>query len=300
MSFRGKSGASRVLAQSIRSAVLASVVAAVLCVVAWLCWGPHARGAGHQRSVSLSPAITETLAALGADTELVGVSDYCIFPNRITRLPRVGSGFTPRFESIMALSPTVVFVEAVNATNVEQLARVVHIEAMPWLTLDQVIGSTRMLGKITGHVANAERLAASYEHRLQPRVTPRSPRVLLTMAHAAGELQEVVFIRRNSIHGRVLEAAGAENAVSEAIVGAPRLSLEEVIRRNPDGIVILQSASHADARLIDDWRKLVVLRAVQTNQIKIIAAPEVAIPGPRLLDLTDQIASAVGAWNRAT
>ena len=282
----------------LRNAGLTAIVAAALCIVGYH-WRTHARGVGPQRYVSLSPAITETLVALGVGAELVGVSDYCVYPKQVERLPHVGSGFTPRYESIMTLSPTLVFVESVNAPNVETLGRVVRVEALPWLTLKQVIRSTRRLGQLTGRAGPAEELAVNYELRLRPRLTENSPRVLLVMAHSPGEMHEVIFIRRNSIHGRVLEAAGARNAVGEDINGAPRLSLEQVIRLDPDGVVILQSAQNVDNRILDDWRKLTVLRAVKTNHINIIAAPEVAIPGPRLVDLVEQMASVIGAWTKA-
>jgi iron complex transport system substrate-binding protein len=249
--------------------------------------------------VSLSPAITETLVALGVDSQLVGVSDYCHYPPMVQAIHHVGSGYTPRYEAIIALAPTLVFVEGVNAVNMEPLSRIVRVEPMPWLTLEDVIQSTRRLGKLTGLVPKSERLANAYESQLQPRVTPESPRVLLVMAHLPGEFHEVVFIRRNSIHGRVLEAAGAKNVIGEDVHGAPRLSLEQIIQRDPDAIVILQSALQADAGVIDDWRKLTVLRAIQTGQIRIIAAPEVAIPGPRLLELVQHLASVVAVWRKS-
>ena len=277
---------------------LAVILTLTLCIAGWHRLANPATSTARGRYVSLSPAITETLVALGVGGRLVGVSDYCHYPSQVESLPHVGSGFTPRYESIVALSPTAVLVENVNAANVESLSRVVHVEAMPWLTLDQVIQSTRRLGQLLGHRSDAEQLATNYEHQLQSKVTPSSLRVLLTMAHSPGEIQEIVFIRRNSIHGRVLEAAGARNAMSQDVTVAPRLSLEQVIRLDPDGIVILQSASQADFHLLDDWRRLTVLYAVKTNQIKVIAAPEVAIPGPRLLELVKQIASIVGAWNK--
>ena len=252
-----------------------------------------------KRYVSLSPAITETLIALGVGAQLVGVSDYCHYPKQVETISHVGSGFTPRYEAIIALAPTTVFVESVNASTMESLARIVNVELMPWLTLDQVIQSTRKLGRLSGRELASEQLAKAYEILLQSRVTPESPRVLLAMAHAPGELQEIVFIRRNSIHGRVLEAAGASNAVSEDVSGTPLLSLEQVTLRNPDGIIILQSGQVVDLRLVDDWRRLSVLRAVQTNQIRVIAAPEVAIPGPRLLELVKLLAPIVVGWKKS-
>ena len=101
-----------------------------------------------KRYVSLSPAITETLVALGVGAQLVGVSDYCHYPKRVENISHVGSGFTPRYEAIIALAPTTVFVESVNAANTESLAGVVNVEPLPWLTLDQVIQSTRRLGQL--------------------------------------------------------------------------------------------------------------------------------------------------------
>jgi iron complex transport system substrate-binding protein len=260
----------------------------------------HRNSARSERYVSLSPAITETLVALGVGPRLVGVSDYCHYPQEIEKVSHVGSGYTPRYEAILALNPTLVFVDGVHAATTESLARIVQVEPLPWLTLDEVIQSTRKLGQITGLCQASEQLALAYELQLRSRVTPNSPRVLLSMAHSPGALQEIVFIRRNSLHGRLLEAAGARNAVGEDVSGVPRLSLEQVIQRNPDGIVILQSAAQADMRLLDDWRRLSVLRAVQTNQIRIIAAPEVAIPGPRILDLVQQLAPIVVEWKSSS
>src|SRR6478736_5863794 len=61
--------------------------------------GPRANAgaerAGAARVVSLAPAITETLFAIGAGDQVVGVSNYCHFPKDVERLPRTGSAITP-------------------------------------------------------------------------------------------------------------------------------------------------------------------------------------------------------------
>jgi len=284
-----------------RSPVLwgVGVGAVILLVVSFTQFGTHPKSTSTRRFISLSPAISATLVAIGARAQLVGVSDYCHFAVDVGSISRVGSGYTPRYEAIVALAPSAVFVEAVNAANVAQLSNVVRVEALPWLTLDDVIRSTRRMGVTTNHTSLADKLATDYARQLSSNVDPDSPRILMTVAHVPGALREVVFIRKNSIHGRVLEAAGAKNAVEEDVPEAPRLSLEQVVTRNPDGIVILESAPAADPRLVEDWRKLSVLRAVKTNQIVIIAAPDVAIPGPQLLELAKRLALAIRAWKKA-
>src|SRR6202011_6204007 len=63
---------------------------------------------GKERIVSLAPSVTETLFALGAGPEVVGVSQYCDYPPQVRDLPRVGSFLTPNLEAIIALRPTLV------------------------------------------------------------------------------------------------------------------------------------------------------------------------------------------------
>ena len=60
------------------------------------------------RIVSLAPSVTETLFALGAGPEVVGVSQYCDYPPQVRDLPRVGSFLTPNLEAIIALRPTLI------------------------------------------------------------------------------------------------------------------------------------------------------------------------------------------------
>ena len=80
----------------------------------WLClrrWPrPRLKRRGHQRIVSLIPAITEMIFAIGAGDRLVGVSDFDRYPPEVARLPRVGALLDPDIERILALKPDLVIV----------------------------------------------------------------------------------------------------------------------------------------------------------------------------------------------
>ena len=284
---------------SVRARLLRCAVAVIALAVIG-CRGAQSIEGRVTRFVSLSPAITETLFAVGAGPRLVGVSDYCHFPGAVERLPHLGSGYTPRYEAIIALRPTAVFVEQVNAETTRDLAQVLKVEALPWLTLEQVVQSTRRLGAMTDQTSAAERLALQYEQSIRPRVSPSSPRVLLVLAHPPGQLREVWFIRRNSIHGRILEAAGAVNAAKDEVNGPPHLSLEQVLRLDPEGIVILQAAEQGDPRLVEDWMQLGPLTAVRRRRIELIAAPALTIPGPRIIELAQRLSPLIQAWRKGS
>ena len=87
---------------SVRIAVASAFVIFIVTLV-----GP-VYGAATMRIVSLAPSVTETLFALGAGPEVVGVSQYCDYPPEVRDLPRVGSFLTPNIEAIIALRPTLV------------------------------------------------------------------------------------------------------------------------------------------------------------------------------------------------
>ena len=90
-------------------------------IIAMFCAAPAlAASSGRaQRIVSLAPSVTETLFALGAGDEVVGVSQYCDYPPAATRLPRVGSFLTPNVEAIIGLRPTLVIGLALSSDTRE-------------------------------------------------------------------------------------------------------------------------------------------------------------------------------------
>src|SRR5271155_1032099 len=77
--------------------------------------------ASPARIVSLVPSVTETLFALGAGPEVVGVSQYCDYPMEVTKLPKVGDFIAPNLEAIVALRPTLV-IGIATASDQRQIA----------------------------------------------------------------------------------------------------------------------------------------------------------------------------------
>src|SRR6516225_3962135 len=86
---------------------------------------------GVRRIVSLAPSVTETLFALGAGAEVVGVSQYCDYPPQARRLPRIGTFVTPNIEAIVALRPTLV----IGLLTSSDLRQIHALQAMGIATL---------------------------------------------------------------------------------------------------------------------------------------------------------------------
>ena len=80
----------------------------------------------QNRIVSTSPAITETLFALGLGERVVGVSEYCHYPPEAASRTKVGSYLRPNVETIVRLKPDLVIVERLPNNAMEQLKSCRH------------------------------------------------------------------------------------------------------------------------------------------------------------------------------
>ncbi len=253
---------------------------------------PEPEGTGP-RIISLAPGITDTLYAIGAGKAVVGRSDYCDYPPEVLALPAVGTNLTPAYELITRLAPTLIVGEANASARREELEAVGPTKLLPWLTLAEIVESTRELGRLTGHRTQADALADRLGARLGVTPPPGAPKVLLVIGYRPGKLDDIWFIRDNSLHGAALRAAGAQNAVPEAVSGLPRLSPERLLELDPDAIFVLAVPGKADDSLLDGFRALTPLRAVTQHHLAVIEAPEAYVHGPRILALVDRLEAAV-------
>jgi len=101
------------------------------------------------RVVSLVPSLTETLFDLGAGRDVVGITDYCIFPEKLD-LPRVGGTKNPRVDEIRALKPDLVYMNLEE--NLERHARAIEqfapVDVSEPKSVDDVAALFRSLGTI--------------------------------------------------------------------------------------------------------------------------------------------------------
>lgn len=244
------------------------------------------------RWVSLAPQVTETVAALGARDHLVGRSDWCAAPPEVTALPALGSALTPNLEAIVALQPSLVLVEDAPSARIADLAGIAPVEALRWVTVDDLVASTRRLGALSGHEAEAERWIAAYREALRADPPARGPSVLLAMAGGGLDRGEIWFLKRNSLHGAALHAAGARNAVDRDVVGAPVLPVEAALALDPDAVVVIAATplTPADeAQILAEWSRLTPLRAARDGKIAAIGGPELLSTGPAIRDLAGRL-----------
>ncbi|HEY9158105.1 helical backbone metal receptor [Candidatus Binatus sp.] len=256
--------------------------AAALCVYA-LVLAPPANAAARMRIVSLAPSVTETLFALGAGPDVVGVSQYCDYPAQVRDLPRVGSFLTPNLEAIIALRPTLV-VGLELSSDVRQI-RALKSMGYPVLmvsddTLQQIETSIETVGARIDRQPQAHRLVAKIQAQIaavQQRLASVKPqRVLMLVGH-----QPIVAVGAGTYLDELMRIARADNIAAAAGQQWPQLSMEYIIAMRPE--VVLDGSMGSDPSSSSDfWEKYPAIPAVRDHRVFGYAQDPILHAGPRV------------------
>jgi len=245
-----------------------------------------------QRIVSLAPNITEMLFALGLGERIVGVTSYCDYPAEARAKEKVGDVLNPDLERIIALQPDVVIVS--TATQLERLAQRLADLRVPVYVVDarrveDVLHSLKHLGEITGQIERAEKLVFELHARLDrirhvTRSLPR-PRVLIVV-----QRDPLIVPGREAFLNDLVEKAGGESITADAEQEWTLYSLETVIAKAPE-VIILPSGEVKTRQLADVlWRELAETPAIRRKRVYTINNDLLMRPGPPLLDGLEELA----------
>ena len=197
-----------------------------------------ARGASPLRIVSLSPAMTHSAQALGADAEIVGRTPWCRAPDA----PVVGTFEDRDLEAIAATRPTLVLRQStIPDAALERATEGAHRFERTLSSLDDVramvpaLAAALEAGGMPGARAAAERIADAHAAGMAVPVRTRAPVLFLF-----GTDPPAAFGRGTFIDG-LWTGMGGVNAV--AADGYPELSAEDVVRMRPAAVVIVGRAT---------------------------------------------------------
>ena len=276
---------------------------AAACAAAICLYALPAGAADPARLVSTSPSITETLFALGLGDRVVGVSAFCRYPAAALRLPKVGSFMRPDAELIARLQPDMVFVHAGPHTVRQQLSALgVASITVDRGTLAGVYSSIRAIGTAAGVRDRAARLVAELESRLaavRQAARTRAPRrVLVVVGRQPGTLGDLIAVGRGSYLNDLVKIAGGTNVLDEArLPEYPRISMEAVIRLDPDVIVDAGDIGETEAEhrrrepiTVRLWRAQPHGRAAQSGAVHAVTRDAFVVPGPRMVAAAEPLA----------
>ena len=250
-----------------------------------------------ERIISLSPANTEILFALGLGEKVVGITNVCNYPAQAQEKERIGGYDNPNLEKIIELEPDLILASYGNPTElIDQLEELNYtVVSLNPKNIDHIISSINMVGRITGKVRESARLTEEMEKRIKAAVSKTSslvendkPRVFYVVWY-----KPLWTAGSGTFINELIQKAGGINIAGD-IAGWPQISLETVIEKNPQVIIIGYSEDQPELiQAVRNESTLDETDAFKNNQIHTIDTDIVSRTGPRIVDALEEMAKII-------
>ena len=250
-----------------------------------------------QRLVSLAPSNTEILFALGLGDKVVGVTDFCDYPEEAKAIEQVGTYFEPNIEMIFSLSPDLVLA----IPDVPEVVAKLEELGTPVLILDPsdlegILADIQLVGQATGAEREAEALVSELRERIA------------VVTEKAGEAKERVRVfceidatdpskpwasGPGSFMDAMIRLSGGTNVAADAESPWPQLSAEEIIAKDPEIIILADSKYGVTAESVGERPGWDVITAVKEGAIYDIDDDLIKRPAPRIVDGLETVAKII-------
>jgi cobalamin transport system substrate-binding protein len=284
--------------------IVAIVSSWIIVSTPWARGGVTARVAAQgrpSRIISLIPAVTEMLFALGAGPQVVAVSSFDEYPPEALELPRVGALLNPDLERILSLRPDLVVVYESQADLRRQLERAaIPMFVYKHASLADVSVTIRQLGTRIGRDGDAATLVKRIDDQLadiKRRVAGRPrPRTLIVFGRDALTLRGIYASGGLGFLDDMLTLAGADNVFADVKQQSVQATTELILARRPEVILELRAGdmtAEQQRREVAVWQALSSVPAVRSGRIAFITDPRTVVPGPRVAEGTELFARAL-------
>ncbi|MCE5301462.1 MAG: ABC transporter substrate-binding protein [Spirochaetia bacterium] len=232
-----------------------------------------------KKMVCLSPAHTEMIYAIGMENLLAGVSVQCDYPPDAVKKTKAGTFLNPDVEFIASVKPDVVIsgggIQKKAIKKMESLG--IPVIVLYPQTIEAIKGNYNLLGKLTGAHKKAARESDRFSFRIEAASAEQGSRKIPVYLEMWND--PVMTVGGVSFINRALELAGGKNIFEDIAADYPKASVEEIIKRDPEAVVLLYKPT-------DDYMNRVYLNRTKAGKLGVVCVFDnvdiILRPGPRL------------------
>jgi len=288
-------------------------------VFALLCWSltfPCAAtilvrdDAGHMlklqhpatRVISLAPSLTEMLYEAGGGDKLVGAVEYSDFPPEALKVPRIGSNQKLDLERIAGLKPDLVLVWF-HGNALREVERLGDL-GIPMFYLEprriaDIPGALERIGQLLGTGQQANAAAERFRKRNEALRSKYARRATVKVFYQIAA-SPLLTINDQQIISDAIRTCGGANVFGRETMLVPQLSTESVVAANPEIILTARMDGKEQMAVrtstedsLKNWLQFTRMSAVQHRQMWLIPGDQISRHGPRILDGTEAICTAI-------
>jgi iron complex transport system substrate-binding protein len=242
--------------------------------------------------ISMSPAITEMLYALKLNEEVVGVSSYCHYPEDVKTIPRVGTPFSPHYEKIISLKPTVILSQDVEDSKFSSMVKKLGLKLISYklTTLKDIKDTIRMMAKDLRSKELAS-IEESFKVAEKALIDKKMKGTFYAVISIKGEIPKILgfsLASKNTFLSDIVALSGLTNAAPFK-EGYKDISLETFLRHPADYLfVFTRDKGMKTPDLVRSFKKNFKMKNIP--KILILNNDYALIPGPRTSQLMKEIA----------
>lgn len=258
-----------------------------------------------ERIVSLSPANTEIVFAVGAGDNVVGVTDFCNYPYDFAawvdagNMTSIGNFWSPSVEPIVALEPDLVLASSGSldaAATLKNLGYAVLV--IEGHTIDDVMQDILLVGRATYKNAEASDLVTEMRARMDAVATQLMAATTTPKVYHEVWGDPLMSVGPGTFIDDLITLAGGTNIFNDATTSWPTISSEAIIEKNPD-VMFFPDMYMGVGNFYETIESVASrpgwgsITAVQNNALYEIDADIISRSGPRLVDALEEIAKMV-------
>jgi len=248
-----------------------------------------ASDAGSLRVVSLAPATTEILFALGLDREIVGVTTFCKYPPKALAKEKVGTFSHPSIEKIISLKPDIIFCTGLEQNDVVAKLKQLNLNICisDPSNFEELFASILKIGSLVNRDKEAAGLVSAMRHSIDE--------IRSKTANVSNDKKPRVFVEiwndplttagKGSFVDELISLAGGTNIAGDVNKPYFYFNPEEVVRRDPDYIILAYMDNKDSLKMFGKRIGWNSVSAIKNNRVYGDIDPDLLLkPGPRLVD----------------
>jgi iron complex transport system substrate-binding protein len=242
------------------------------------------------RIVCLMPSVTDTVFALGAADDVVGISDYTKYPAEALKKPSIGDLVKPSIETILSLHPDLVIGLQPKGPmeSTEELERLgIPVFLVSPRGIAGILHSVESIGQALNRTPQATALAGSLQRRVDA-VKMRTkglpaPRVFMPVWY-----DPIITIGKHAFTTEIIEAAGGRSVTDDLAVDWPHISMETVLERAPEALLLVRGGKTTLAVLqnLPGWSSVPAVRSQRVYYVD----GRIDFPSPVAIDALEDLA----------
>lgn len=248
-----------------------------------------------KKVISLAPNLTEMIYALGVEDKLVGNTLYCSYPEAAKRITKVGDLISIDFEKIVSLKPDLIFI-TVEGNTKDNYQKLKDMGFKMFISnprnFEGIKKTFSDMGKIFQASSKAENIIKDWDLRYK-QVIQKKNNYPEQKAMFLVSLNPIMLAGKNTFINELMSAAGLNNIASSSPMNYPVFNREEILKYNPDYIILEQRFSNEINDLKKAYPEWKSVSAFKRNDIIFIDSNLYLTPGPRFIDALEDLFSKI-------